>query len=316
MVTMITLPILSIIVVNYNGRSFLADCLKSIDEHVSCPHEVIVVDNASTDGSCEYLREHFQQVHLIKSEKNLGFSGGNNLGATEARGKLLLLLNNDTRLISSLTPAIEALETDGQIGVLGCRMFYGDGALQPSIGFEITPLRIVLSWIGLGGFVFTPAIFKRVNNNERHYKVVQEVAWISGAFLMTRKLLWDQLGGMDEQYFMYVEEVDYCKRLRSHGYRISYTPHVQIVHYSSGGRAWVGESALISTMRSYLIFTKKHYGSLSLVCVRSGLGIVMLLRSAVYYLMRWVGQSQIYREKGQACLQAVKTLLGTDSPRK
>jgi len=304
--------LLSIIIINYNGKSFLSECLTSIQEHVKCEYEVIVVDNASVDGSCEYLRVHFPQVRLIEGSINQGFSRGNNLGAKSAKGNLLLLLNNDTRLISSLTPAINEFDKDKQLGVLGCRMSYGDGTFQPSVGFEHTPLSIVLSWVGIGGFSFAPRIFKRVDDEKSHYAIPNEAAWVSGAFLMTRRDLWEQQGGLDDNFFMYVEEVDYCKRVRMAGYRVAYTPNVKIIHYEGGGRAWIGEDALVESMRSYVTFVKKYYGKFSLLIMRSGLTVVMLLRSFAYYCMMLLRISVLSREKARASIKAAKTLWKVD----
>ncbi|MBI5204625.1 MAG: glycosyltransferase family 2 protein [Nitrospirae bacterium] len=296
--------LLSIIIVNYNGLKFLRECLLSIAEHAACPHEVIIVDNASTDGSREYLREHFPEVTLVTSEKNLGFAGGNNLGAAHAKGDLLLLLNNDARLMSSLMPAIRAFETDEQLGVLGCRMSYSDDRLQPSIGFEATPLRLVLSWVGIGRFKFAPAIFKRVDNDACHYLSTREAAWVSGAFLMTRQELWGRLGGLDERYFMYIEDVDYCKRTRMAGYRVAYTPNVKIIHYEGGGKLWVGERALTDSMKSYIIYLKKYHNKYAELFVRFILGSVMAARALIYGIESLIISSALYKEKKEGYLRA------------
>jgi len=300
---------LSIIIVNYNGIRFLADCLNSIREHVSCPHEVIVVDNASTDRSGELLRKHFPHVHLIDSEKNLGFSGGNNLGANASNGDLLLLLNNDTRLISSLTPAIKEFDAHKQLGVLGCRMFYENGDFQPSVGFEHTPLRLGLSWTGIGGFSFAPRIFKRVDDEKGHYKVPHEAAWVSGAFLMTRKYIWDKLGGLDERYFMYMEDVDYCRRARIAGYKVAYTPIVEIIHYEGAGKAWIGEKALTDSMRSYIVYIGKFQSKYTVLLNRIALFAVMTARASAYGIASLVSRSQMYKEKRMGYFKAAKALL-------
>lgn len=292
--------LLSIIIVNYNGRRYLADCLASISEHASCSYEIIVVDNASTDGSREYLREHFPHVRLIESEKNLGFSGGNNLGAKASKGSLLLLLNNDTRLTSSLAPAVNEFDTDKQLGVLGCRMSYGNGAFQPSVGFEHTPLRVVLSWIGIGGFSFAPRIFKRVDDEESHYTIPLEGAWVSGAFLMTRRDIWEELSGLDERYFMYIEDVDYCKRSRMTGYKVAYTPSVTIIHYEAGGKSWIGDRALTDSMRSYIVYFDKFSNRYAALFVRAGLSVVMSGRAFAYSLGSLIFKSPVYGEKAAA----------------
>ncbi len=303
-------PVLSVIIVNYNGKAFLSDCLDSVQRYNSFEYEVIVVDNASIDGSCEYIEKHYPNVRLIASNKNLGFSGGNNLGTAYARGEIILLLNNDTRLLSSLLPAVKEFDRDEKLGVLGCRMFYSNGGFQPSFGYEHTPLRLVFSWVGLGGFLIFPRIFKRVNIDANHYSIYQHnVAWVSGAFLMTRRDLWEKLGGLDEKYFMYIEDVDYCKRVREAGYRVVYTPYVEIIHYQGAGCAWIGENALRNTKNSYLIYTKKFYGKCSIVFLRTGLCIVMFMRAIAFYFLSLFSKSIIVKKKARAFMKVSFQLL-------
>lgn len=302
-------PTLSIIIVNYNGKKFLKECLDSVEEFTHFSHEVIVVDNASSDGSCEYLKAEFPYVLLIESEKNLGFTGGNNLGAKYASGELLLLLNNDTRLLNSIEPAVVEFRNDERLGALGCMMSFGDGRFQPSIGFESTPLRLVLSWLGLGRFSFLPDIFKRVEVDERKYARRRDnVAWVSGAFLMTRKDLWGKLGGLDETYFMYMEDVDYCKRVRGEGFRVAYIPEVRIVHYMGGGKEWVGEKALLDTMNSYIAYTRKFQRG-RLFFLKFFLSPVMFLRGGVYSAQSLFSASGIAGEKARAFMRASLRLL-------
>lgn len=291
--------LLSIIIVNFNGIKYLGECLQSIAKHAACPHEVIVVDNASTDGSCDYLRSRHPEVTVVTSDWNLGFAGGNNLGVIHARGDLFLLLNNDTRLLSSLVPAIRAFENNEQLGVLGCRMSYADGSIQPSMGYEHTPLRVVLSWAGFGGALFAPSIFKRVDNNGKHYSSPREAAWVSGAFLMTSRTVWDRLGGLDERYFMYAEDVDYCKRVRLVGYRVAYTPDVEIIHYEGGGKSWIGVQALKSSISSYFVYTRKYHTHLSVFGTWLGLCLVMTVRTLVLSLSALVSRSEITRQKAK-----------------
>ncbi|HET7832226.1 MAG TPA: glycosyltransferase family 2 protein [Gallionella sp.] len=302
-------PQLSIIIVNYNGRQFLADCLDSIARHVSCPHEVIIVDNASRDGSCDFLRSHYPDVQLIESRVNTGFTGGNNLGAQYARGKLLLLLNNDTRLVTDLSPVLRQFD-DPQLGVLGCRLRYGDGRQQLSIGFDHTPMRLVLSWLGLGSISALPRWFRRSEMClDKYAQDHANVAWVSGACLFTPRALWQQVGGLDTGYFMYVEDVDYCKRVRLAGYRVAYTAAAEVVHYEGSGRAWVGGSALRHTMHSYLRYSKKFHSSFSVLSLRALLAAVMLARALAYGVCTFFSRSQIWQEKNKAYRAAAITLL-------
>lgn len=300
---------LSIVIVNFNGMRFLDDCLRSIADNVSCRYEVIVVDNASVDESCAFIRSHYPNVRLIESSVNTGFTVGNNIGVHQASADFVLLLNNDTQMLTDIAPALQQF-TDPRLGALGCRLYYGDGRQQPSFGFDHTPLRIVLSWLGASRFGTLPNVFRRIENRDANYTYDRlSVDWVSGAFLMTRKDVWMQLGGLDERYFMYVEDVDYCKRVRDLGYRVAYLASIEIIHHEGAGRAWVGGKALLNTMQSYLKYSRKFHGHLAAALVRAALCAVMLSRAVFYGVAALISTSPVYKEKNRAYFSASKSLL-------
>ena len=305
----------SILVVNFNGERFLAGCLDSIRRQVRVPHEVIVVDNASTDGSVALIKAKYPGVRLVGSERNLGFTGGSNLAAGYATAPLLLLLNVDTRLESDLTAAIDLASLD-DVGAVGCRLIYPDGRLQASIGYEHTPARLVASWLGLAHLRWAPALCRRTVTGPAHYaREHRSVAWVSGACLITRADIWRRLGGLDDRYFMYVEDVDYCRRVRDLGFRIAYTPHATVQHFEAGGRSWVGRRALMNTSRSYVIFTRKFYGGAAEILVRAALGVVFVLRAAAYQASTLAARSPDRRDKAGSYFAAGRALLFRPSVR-
>lgn len=136
--------LLSVIIVNYNGLSFLGACLKALTRNVSCPYEIIIVDNNSSDDSRKYITKNWPDVRLICSPDNLGFAKGNNLGAECARGKFLLLLNNDTEILQSLQPLFDYFEDHPDTAIVGSRLRNPDGSVQPSVGHDHSPLRLLL----------------------------------------------------------------------------------------------------------------------------------------------------------------------------
>jgi GT2 family glycosyltransferase len=287
-------PVVSVVIVNFNGLRFLRACLESLRKALlGISHEIIIVDNASADGSGDFLTTEFPDVHLILSDKNLGFTGGNNLGAKFAKGRLLLLLNNDTECKSHLGPLIDGF-SDPQVGAAGCLLRYGDGRLQASVGYEHTPSRIVFSWVGLSRFFRRTTLFSRVQYNPAFYaQNHHNLAWISGACLLTSTDIWRQLGGFDEQFFMYCEDVDYCRRVRQLDFRIVFSPHSEVTHYEGAGKAWIGELALLRTVRSYLIYVNKHFGRQSRFFVGVLLSVVFLSRSLAYCIMRFFSPRNI-----------------------
>lgn len=266
--------ILSIIIVNYNGRHFFDDCLKSIKENVRFKHEIIVVDNASTDGSVAYLQNHYPQIKLIKCDNNLGFSGGNNIGARIAKGKYLLLLNNDTVLKSNLSPAIELLGSDNSIGALSIRMLGKDGEYRYSAGYFPAPFRLIkFSSLYNKSDDFDKGIF---NNTQD----LIQVDWVEGSFLLTPTDLWRTIGGLDESYFMYVEDIDYARRVVNYGKRTVYMPSLSYVHFGGYGQSRIG--MLVRGFRRYhLIHSKWPIRLLANIFLDIGL----LLRSFKYLLL-------------------------------
>ncbi|MCJ7602649.1 MAG: glycosyltransferase [Desulfobulbaceae bacterium] len=302
--------LVSIIIVNYNGRNFLDDCITSIKKFVSVPYEIIIVDNASADGSCDYIKTSWPDIKLVESKDNSGFTGGNNLGVSHARGNLVFLLNNDTKLLSDIKLACGMFSADPNLGVVGGRLYYGNGRQQFSIGLEHSPLRIILSWAGAKKATMLPSLFRREILDEKSYTLPHcSVAWVSGACLITRRELWLELQGLDEQYFMYIEDVDYCKRVRLAGYRVAYTPELEVVHYEGAGKAWVGDMALTRTLRSYLIYTEKFYGSFSALFLRLGLSLIFLLRALAYRAKLTINKSDVILDKFKASWNASMKLL-------
>jgi GT2 family glycosyltransferase len=292
---------LSIIIVNYNGEKFLKPCYESIVKNVSVKFEIIIVDNNSTDNSVQFIESHLSDVKLIKSEYNLGFSGGNNLGCNVAEGKYLLLLNNDTVLTSDVKRAIEIMEHTC-IGVVGGNLNYGDNRLQYSIGFEHTPLNILLSWIPFINSKLNK--FCRVNTIDEHYISEQRnLSWVSGAYLYTPKAIWEKVNGLDDTYFMYIEDVDYCKSVRDAGHEICYSPEITAIHYKGGGKNWIGDRAVSWTIDSYKIYLNKYHSyfpsKLSLYC----LAVVFLLRGLGQLFISVFCKRELNLEKAKSFLK-------------
>ncbi len=278
--------ILSILIVNFNGKDFLGPCLDSIRKFVTVPYEIIVVDNASHDGSVDYINQNYPNVRVVASLVNTGFTGGNNLAAKEAKGRYLLLLNNDTIIRSSIDPLIELMDGKAEIGVLGCRLFYGDGRQQESVGYIPSVLSLVLSWTPLARLFSRSANFRRSvpADSTLYSQTYNEVEWVSGAFLLTRADLWRQLGGLDEHYFMYMEDTDYCRRIRDVGNKVVYSAACEVIHFEGSGRSWIGERAVLNSTNSYLVYVKKFHGIIAVIVLRMLLSQVFIARSLAHFI--------------------------------
>lgn len=288
----------SILIVNYNGKEFLGPCLNSIHEHVTISYEIILVDNASSDDSAEYVSRTFYNVNLIQSNVNLGFAAGNNIAARSAKGKYLLLLNYDTLLQTDLKKAISLLSSNLSIGVIGCRMHGPSNEYRYSTGHFPNPLRL---------FSFS-TIFNRegmfkLGNFPENTDSIFDVDWVEGSFLLTRKGLWQKLGGMDEGYFMYVEDVDYCKRVRDAGFKVVYYPSLSFLHY--GGYTNNRLGLLIKGFRRY---HRKFSTSFVNFVAQFVLTFGMILKVVVYSLSSMV-RCQGLGKKSLDCWKGLKESL-------
>ena len=306
--------VLSVLIVNFNGINFLDACINSIRKHVEIPYEIIVVDNASHDGSVDYLKNNHPSVKVVASAVNLGFTGGNNLAAKHAIGRYFLLLNNDTIIDSPVQPLIDFITTDAQVGVIGCRLIYGDGRQQESVGYMPSVLSLVFSWTPLTRLFHNSAKYRRtvrgasVLYNQRQV----EVEWVSGAFLLTPANLWQRLGGLDEQYFMYMEDTDYCHRVRDLGSKVLYSADCRVIHFEGAGRSWIGERAVLNSSNSYIIYVRKFHGESAVVLLRMLLSQVFFARSMGHYIASLIGKDANGKEKSRAYIRAgIQLFLGS-----
>jgi GT2 family glycosyltransferase len=236
-----TLTMVSILIVNWNGKRFLADCLNSIVEKVTVPYEVVMVDNNSTDGSAEIVEREFPWVRLVRSSENLGFIRGSNLAARHAKGDYLLLLNNDTVLLSDIADGLKILDGDPKIGVVGAIMYGKSGEIRPSTGHFPSPLRL---WL-IRSMGWSAARQYRTPSGIE----VRRVDWVTGAFLLTRAEAWRQVGGMDERSFMYCDDIDLCKTMSIAGLLTVQCPTLRYVHFEGWNPSRMGY--LISGYRRY-----------------------------------------------------------------
>ena len=235
---------LSIIIVNWKVKDLLEKCLRSIFEQskdisFACPAgakrlcgEIFVVDNASGDGSVEMVREKFPQVDLTASTENLGFAKGNNLAAKKANGKYVLLLNPDTEILdNALEKMVKFMNNHPECGIAGCKLLNPDLSLQPSVRAFPTFASQAFILLKLHHlFPHSKAMYHYLMQNF-DYEKTQEVDQVMGAFFMIQREVIDQIGLLDEKFWIWFEEVDYCKRAKDAGWKILYTPEAKIIHH-------------------------------------------------------------------------------------
>lgn len=261
-------PVVSVLLVNYNTARLTSHCLESLALASRLPHEIILVDNASRDGSVPLLSRRFPGVRLVANRANRGFGPAVNQAAALARGRYLFLLNPDTELKEdSLRRLADFLDAHPQAGAAGCALSSPGGALQPSAARFPTPLRVAAGrevavaalerrWPSLASrltFFYPPGALRQPTR----------VDWCVGAALMVRKAAFDLVGGFDPRIFLYGEEVDLCLRLDRAGWPTYFYPGTAVVHLgaaSSDGETNPRRLALVAAGHRYLY--RKHWGSL------------------------------------------------------
>lgn len=276
---------LSIIIVNYNVKEFLENALISIKralEGISA--EIFVVDNASEDGSVEMIRQKFPEVKLIANDKNLGFAKANNQALKLAQGKYILLINPDTVVQEdTFKVLISFLKSHPDCGMVGCKILNPDGTLQLACrrGFP-TPWVAFTKMVGLSSLFPKSKIFAKYNLTYLDPDQVTEVDAVSGSFMMIRREVYEQVGGFDEDFFMYGEDLDWCYRIKKAGWKIYYVPYTQIIHFKgeSTKRSSIDEIRVFYDAMK--IFVKKHYKEFALLGVILKIGI--LFRSLIAML--------------------------------
>jgi GT2 family glycosyltransferase len=239
----------SIIIVSFNARAHLERCLQSLhDAPPSRLREIIVVDNASSDGSADAARR-WSGVRVIETGFNLGFAAGNNVGIRASSGEYLLLLNSDTVVPAGAVDGLAAaLDRDPSVAVVGPRLVDPGGRAELSIGPMVGP------WTELRQKLLMPTRAEQLSRRQ-HFP-----DWVSGACLLVRRGDAEAVGLLDERFFMYLEDVDFCAAIRARGRRVLFTPDVEVTHLRGGSRPSAAATAL-AYRRSQLVFYAKHHPS-------------------------------------------------------
>lgn len=250
---------LSIIIVSYNARADLERCLLSLRlAPPSVAHDVVVVDNASSDGSPQLVRDRFADVRLIETGGNVGFARATNIGIRSTTGPLLLLLNSDTRVPAGTVDALVALlRSRPDVGAVGPRLVDERGRPEISFGAMIGPFTELRQ--KLVGLLYDRGLGPIVAHVARRAREEQSPDWISGACLLARREDAEAVELFDERYFLYAEDVDFCAAIRGLGKRILFTPMVEAVHVRGRSVAADPRTSARAYRKSQLAFYEKHH---------------------------------------------------------
>jgi hypothetical protein len=299
-------------IVSYNTRDLLRECLRSIyEESKSVAFEVFVVDNDSRDGSAEMVEREFPAVNLIRSPENVGFARGNNMALRKAGGRYFLLLNPDTRLVNdAIGRLVEYMDGHPRVGGAGSMLLEEDRSVQTvcrkfsrvrhEVG-ELMPIlnRFRMEWLSRD---YLPGQFD--------YRSTGETDYVQGACLIVRREAAEEVGLLDERFFMYSEEEDWCFRLKRAGWKVMYVPDAVIVHYRGMSTRQRSNDMLQELYRSKLKFFAKNYGAPSAGILRAVLVGLMAIRIPYYGLLPLVfrgkrEEARRYRDQSLTILRAM-----------
>lgn len=268
---------LSIIIVNWNTRDLLRQCLKSLYENLTgLSYGIFVVDNGSTDDSPAMVKDEFPTVKLIPNRSNLGFARANNLAIRAAEGRFFLLLNSDTLVKKGAVEGlVETIEADSSIGIAGLQLLNADGSLQnsicsfPSLLTELTNkslLRLLLP--------------SKYPGKEHQIRGPIEVDAIIGSCMLVRREATEQIGLLDEDFFFFFEETDWCLRMHKAGWKVVFDPRYSIFHLQGKSAAVVNARARIEYWRSRYAYFAKHFSRISQHILKTGLLLRLLISIA------------------------------------
>jgi GT2 family glycosyltransferase len=294
---------LSIVIVNWNTCVLLEQCLGAVYQTVAgLPFEVLVVDNASQDGSLDMIREQYSQVRMIQNENNVGFARANNQAIRECRGQYILLLNSDAFLEEkSIQKMVDVMALNPQIGILGARLVYPDGSSQLSH----RPLPTLSSEIkSLFGLDKLPR-----NHRAESTSGTVETGAVSGACLLARRAVFEQVGAFDESFFLFNEEVDLCCRAVRAGWKVAHLPAARVIHVRGGSTGQTAQRILMLYQGKRRYFAK-HYGAKAERRLLRAMRLAAAFKVFGYFLLSRVNQG--FRHKDEFW-KAVSTGLAENS---
>lgn len=302
-------PDLSVVVVTHNGREMALQTLRSaLASTGGLEVEWLVVDAGSTDGTADAIEDRFPEVRVFR-RANRGFAASNNVGLREARGRYLLLLNPDVEFRDgNLSLLVEAMEARPRIGVASVRQRGTNDEFQASIRRFPSPARS----FGEGLFAaYWPALttMQELETRPSEYDYEHEVDWIVGAFLIVRREAFAQVGLMDERFFLYSEEIDWCYRFRAAGWPVAHLPLMTITHHA-GGRSHGDLMAQLTHSR--MLFAAKHFGLARRLGIRAALAFKHASRVALYAVFSPLRPS--LRERVRAEWMSLRITLGVGKP--
>ena len=277
----------SVIIVNWNTEKILRDCLKSVYEHTTgIDFETIVIDNASADGSAAMVKAEFGQVILIENHDNRGFAAANNQGMKIAKGRYVLLLNSDTVVLDgAIQKTIAFADQHPEAAVVGCKVLNPDGTLQPSCFMFPSLLNLFLATTYLYKIFPNCRFFGREQMAWWNRNDIRQVDVVTGCFMLVRQTTIEQVGPMDDEYFMYAEETDWCWRFKKAGWKNLFYPDAKIIHLGGQSSMQIRSKSLIQLRLGILQFFYKNKSRPYYILAGILISLFFLFRIPLWWIM-------------------------------
>lgn len=299
---------LSIIIVNRNTKDLLEHSIHSIyNNTLDINYEIIVVDNGSIDGSQEKIKNQFRDVILIQNNSNVGFSTANNQGIRISKGTYILLLNSDTIILKdAIKKLVEFLVTHEEAAIVGPKLLFENGTVQCCYG-SFPNLRSEIA----RALLLEEKLNKRRTLNDKRLKYSKpfEADWISGACFMFRKSILKEIGELDERFFLFNEEVDFCLRTRKAGWKVFCHPDAEIIHYKGKTTQKAYYVLIASRYESRLKYAEKHYGYLRRLIFRMIVVFALLFRILIGSFLVFSGEAE-KKDRLKAYVQSLLLHIG------
>lgn len=281
---------ISFVIVTWNAKEYVSECLQSLRDNCQMPAEIIVVDNASQDGTPEWVREQFPECHLVETGANLGFAKGNNVGIVLATGKYLFLVNSDVKIPPGCVERLlEFMEANPGVGLAGPQMQGADGCIRRSTMRFPTLWNSLCRAFALDSAFPRSRIFAGFLMGDFDHRRSQDVEVLNGWFWVVRREALDQVGLLDERFFMYGEDIDWSYRFRQAGWRNVFCAESAAVHYGGASSALAPARFYVEKQCANLQFWKKHHGQFAAFAYLCTMLLQELLRTVGYtaaYLSR------------------------------
>jgi len=295
---------LSIVILSFNTKDITLRCLDKLriskeycEKKLNNKVNVIVIDNGSMDNSAQEIKTKYKWVKLLALTENTGFSKGNNIGMSKTKDPFILLLNSDVYLNEeSLYKTLAYFRVNLNCDVIGARLNYSDGRLQPSAG-NLPSFLNLISWIFSLGFI--PFVNKIVPpfhpRNKGYFSKAHKVGWVMGAFFAIRRKVFNSTLGFDENLFMHMEEVEWCKRIKDNKFKVWFVPQIEVVHLHGASTNFDLSPSFLNELKGIKYYLKKHY-SLYYLLIKIFLLAGLLLRVVIFSLLKKFQRAKIYME--------------------